>query len=70
MKQEQPHYLSYLVRMWRVEGKHGWQWRASLESPESGERRVFPSLEHMIAFLRAQMRSKEINNQYEEQEEE
>jgi len=40
--------------MWQVKGKRGWLWRASLESPGSGERRAFPSFEHLIAFLRAQ----------------
>jgi len=54
MSQVQPRYLSYLIRMWQVKGKRGWQWRAYVESPGSGERQAFPSLDHLIAFLRAQ----------------
>jgi hypothetical protein len=54
MRQDRPRYLSYLIRMWQVKGRRGWQWRASLESPDSGERRSFPSLDRLIAFLRAQ----------------
>ncbi len=54
MSQDQPRYLSYLIRMWQVRTVTGWQWRASLESPGSGERRAFPSLDHLIAYLRAQ----------------
>ncbi len=54
MSQDQPRYLSYLIRMWQVKTGQGWQWARLLESPGSGERRAFPSLEHLIAFLRAQ----------------
>ena len=54
MSQERPRYISYLLRMWQVKGKPGWQWRASLESPGSGRLLAFPSLDHLISFLRAQ----------------
>jgi len=54
MSKGQPRYLSYLIRMWRVKTVRGWQWRASLESPGNGKRRGFPSIEHLIAFSRAQ----------------
>lgn len=54
MSQDRPRYLSYLIRMWPVKEMRGWQWRASLESPGSGEQRFFPSLDHLISFLRAQ----------------
>jgi hypothetical protein len=40
--------------MWQVKEMRGWQWRASLESPDSGEQHAFASLDHLIAFLRAQ----------------
>ena len=32
MAKESPDYLSYLLRLWRVDGEAG-AWRASLESP-------------------------------------
>lgn len=54
MSQERPRYISYLLRLWQVKGERGWLWRASLESPGSSERRAFPSLERLIAFLQTQ----------------
>jgi hypothetical protein len=45
-------YLSYLLRLWPAEGDEGSAWRASLESPHTGERRGFASLEDLCAFLR------------------
>jgi hypothetical protein len=47
-------YLSYLLRLWQQGGGEGSQWRASLESPQSGERRAFASLADLFAFLREQ----------------
>ena len=44
-------YLAYLLRMWRVEAEEGPVWRASLESPHTGERAGFASLEALFAFL-------------------
>ena len=69
MRQDQSRYLSYLIRMWQVKAKRGWQWRASLESPGSGERRSFSSLEHMIAFLRAQTGQQGLDGTVEELDE-
>ncbi|MBL7183254.1 MAG: hypothetical protein ISS50_02265 [Anaerolineae bacterium] len=58
---EQPDYLSYLLRLWRVRGDEGAHqsaekpiWRASLESPFTGERMGFASLDALFAFLRQQ----------------
>jgi hypothetical protein len=51
MSEEQPEYVAYLLRMWRVPGGGGTDWRASLERPRNGERIVFPSLEGAIDFL-------------------
>jgi hypothetical protein len=57
---EQPDYLSYLLRLWRVSGDGGTHrkektvWRASLESPHTGERMGFASLDALFAFLRQQ----------------
>jgi hypothetical protein len=47
-------YLSYLLRMWRA-GKRGAPvWRASLQSPQTGERVSFAKLDDLFAFLREQ----------------
>lgn len=54
MSKEQPDYISYLLRMWRVGGEGKATWRASLESPRSGERIGFASLDKLFAFLRQQ----------------
>lgn len=50
----QQRYLSYLVRLWQT-GDSGRQiWRASLESPGSGERQGFASLKELFEFLERQ----------------
>jgi hypothetical protein len=51
MSDESPRYLAYMLRLWRVEAEGGPAWRASLESPHSGERVGFGSLEALFAFL-------------------
>ena len=48
---EEARYLSYLLRLWQVQGKEGWIWRASLEHASTGERRGFAGLVELIAFL-------------------
>ena len=48
---EQPGYLAYMLRMWRVDTGRGHVWHASLESPHTGERVGFGSLEALFAFL-------------------
>ena len=44
-------YLAYMLRLWRVNTSTGPVWRASLESPHTGERRGFATLEHLFAYL-------------------
>jgi hypothetical protein len=44
-------YLAYMLRMWRVETEEGPAWRASVESPHTGETERFDSLEELYAFL-------------------
>jgi hypothetical protein len=51
MMVEQPGYQAYMLRLWRVDTGRGPVWRASLESPHTGERRGFASLEALFAFL-------------------
>jgi hypothetical protein len=62
MTEKQPYYLSYLLRLWRVNsggssqaGEEGTVWRASLQDPLTDERVNFASLEDLVAFLRRQM---------------
>ncbi len=54
MKKQQPRYLSYLLRMWQTSDSGDLVWRASLECPGTGERRGFPSLRDLFAYLEAQ----------------
>jgi hypothetical protein len=51
MSNEQPDYLSYLLRLWREDSKGATNWRASLESAITGKRHVFPCLMELFAFL-------------------
>jgi hypothetical protein len=44
-------YVAYLLRLWQVEEGENAPWRASLESPQSGERQGFASLGALSAFL-------------------
>lgn len=53
---EQPDYLSFLLRLWRVGGEEEAGWRASLESAQTGERKSFASLDELIVFLQEQTR--------------
>jgi len=54
MSRAQRRYLSYLLRLWQIKSGGELVWRASLESPHTGERRGFASLEALFAFLRWQ----------------
>ena len=53
-------YVSYLLRMWRDSANEGAAplneapWRASLQSPGTGDRVGFASLDDLFAFLRRQ----------------
>jgi hypothetical protein len=51
MSDEPKGYQTYLLRLWyaQVQGKK--QWRASIESPHTGERQLFASLEQLFAFV-------------------
>jgi len=46
-----PHF-SYLLRVWAVDLNGDIGWRASLESPQTGERLGFADLAALFAFLR------------------
>lgn len=55
MNAQRKQYLAYLLRLWRVKQKNENGWRASLESPHTGEVRGFASLELLVEFLREQI---------------
>ncbi|MBN1886384.1 MAG: hypothetical protein JW850_00275 [Thermoflexales bacterium] len=49
---KQERYLSYMLRLWETSSEDDHIWRASLESPGSGKRLGFASLEELFAFLK------------------
>jgi len=51
MRDERDGYQAYLLRLWRVRCQGQWQWRASIDSPNTGERRSFADLSALAAFL-------------------
>ncbi|MDQ4078435.1 MAG: hypothetical protein M3220_19595 [Chloroflexota bacterium] len=51
---ERARYRAYLLRLWEVHREGQTVWRASLESPGSGERRAFATLDRLCAFLHEQ----------------
>ena len=51
MTEQRRGYLAYLLRLWQVEEGENAPWRASLESPQTGERRGFAGLAELFAFL-------------------
>lgn len=56
MTGERQRYRSYLLRLWQTRDGEDQVWRASLETPGTGERRGFASLEDLVDFLQAQTR--------------
>ena len=54
MEDDQHRHLSYLLRVWTVDQNGTQIWRASLESPQTGERLGFPDLHALFAFLHQQ----------------
>lgn len=52
--EERTNYQSYLLRMWQTTDGDQVIWRASLDSPGTGERLSFASLEALFAFLEVQ----------------
>jgi hypothetical protein len=47
-------YLSFLLRLWQSDSHGDLIWRASLESPGTGERRGFADLQDLVRFLERQ----------------
>ncbi|MGD8397659.1 MAG: hypothetical protein PVG11_02265 [Anaerolineae bacterium] len=53
MSAKEQRYLAYMLRLWLVSNGGEPVWRASLESPHTGERLGFASLEALFDSLRA-----------------
>ena len=51
MSDEPDAYQTYLLHLWRARCQGQWQWRASIESPRTGERQLFAGLEQLFAYL-------------------
>lgn len=45
------HRITYLLCLWRSDEPGNFNWRASLEVPESGKRVGFANLEQLFAYL-------------------
>ena len=54
MVKKQTSYMAYLLRLWRVKEEGKTTWRASLQSPQTRERRGFASLDALFDFLQQQ----------------
>jgi hypothetical protein len=55
MSGEQRGYMSYLLRLWQIKSGGELVWRASLESPHTGERVGLASLDDLFGFLGRQI---------------
>jgi hypothetical protein len=53
--QDRSGYLSYVLRLFRVDDEERPAWRISLQSSLTGEREGFASLDDLIGFLRREM---------------
>jgi hypothetical protein len=51
MTNEEDRYLAYMLRLWQTDDGDP-AWRASLESPHTGERRGFTDLKALFEFLK------------------
>lgn len=55
MADQQPRYRSYVLRLWEVRSGGQWAWRASLQSPDTGERHAFAQPQALFRFLQGAM---------------
>jgi hypothetical protein len=67
MSSESEGYLAYMLRLWQAAGNDETAWRASLESPHTGERQGFSNLELLFAFLEEKTAGKSSSAQDPEQ---
>ena len=54
MTDQQPRYLAYMLRLWKTRTGGEQVWRASLESPHTGDRHGFANLQVLFTFLKEQ----------------
>lgn len=50
---KQRRYYSYMLRLWETSNGERHIWRASLESPGTGQRRGFANLQSLVDYLQA-----------------
>jgi hypothetical protein len=55
MSDEPDAYQTYLLRLWRARCQGRWQWRASIESPQTGERQSFATLDKLCNHLKTRL---------------
>ena len=55
MRDEKQRYLSFLLRLWPVKENEHTVWRASLESPHTGEQHGFANVEALFEFVRQEI---------------
>lgn len=58
MNKKQRSYISYMLRLQRVHSGEHWIWRASLESPMTGQTHRFEDLRSLISFLETETGTK------------
>lgn len=51
-KNDEADYMAFMIRLWRE--RNMTSWRATLESPHTGERYGFADLETLFAFIQSQ----------------
>jgi hypothetical protein len=66
MSNQKRGYVAYLLRLWQAEEGETAPWRASLESPQSGERWGFAGLAELFAFLEKVCHTLEVYKRKEE----
>jgi hypothetical protein len=59
MHSEPRPYQSYLLRLWQTSNAGELVWRASLESPHTGQRHGFANLDALLAYLRVEFRDQQ-----------
>ena len=52
MSTDRVDYQAYMLRLWQDQDETNPVWRASLESPHTGERQGFASLDALFDYLR------------------
>lgn len=60
---KQSTYLAYMLRLWQVDRQGQPEWRASLESPHTGERLGFADVAQLLAFLQEKTEARFIDSE-------